>query len=253
MARVSGNTSRVYVDEYAWHGLTNNLAITFDSNLPEVTSMGDGGASFVEGQYNVKATINGFFDPADDSYDEQMFAVIGDNAKHYVGLFPGSDASYGDVGYEIVAQASKQDRPAEVNGAVLLNVKWQGESTPAVATEVGGTYRATVLCNGAVTATGAVANSAQNIGVTTAGQHFATTLRILVDDITGITVKIQESSDNGATDPYADLLTFTAATGITYERKTTIAATEAWKRVYISAFAGTSATILITVGTIQGT
>ena len=371
MGRVPGNTSKVYIDEFEWSSLTNSIAFTIDNPVTEVTAFADSGAEFVEGIYNVKATINSFFDATDDGFDEQMFSVIGDGAKHYVGLFPGSDASYGDVGYEMTAQTDTHDGPTEVAGAVLLNVTWQGEGGPATAADVAGCYRATVLCNGAVTGAGVVTNSNQNIvhhnaddvanvtaaanatnqatldtlidelkldynahrvstdyhdaadstnvitsgngdgtlptaltltnelkldinahrtqsGVhapddnrnailladatvladcialandikakyndhlpgTAAGQQFVATLRVLADDYTNIVVEIEESTTDAG---YANLLTFTAAGTVTYERKATIAATKAWKQVNVTAWTGTSATILVTMGTTQGT
>jgi len=370
MGRVAGNTSKVYVDEFEWSSLTNSVTFTIDNNTPEVTSFNDTGAEFVEGKYNVKATVNGFFDATDDGYDEQMFAAIGDGAKHYVGLFPGSDASYGDVGYEMTAQTDTHDGPTEVAGAILLNVTWQGEGGPATATDVAGCYRATVLCNGAVTGAGVVTNSNQNIihhngddganvtaaanstnqatldtlidelkadynvhradagyhdaadstnvvtaaggdGTiataltltnelkldinahrvlstahtphdnrnailspdatvladcitlaneikakyndhlpgTAAGQQFVATLRVISTD-GNIVVTIEEAVTDAA---YANLLTFTATAVPSYERKTTVAATNAWKQVNVTVFAGTTATILVTCGTTQGT
>lgn len=368
MGRVPGNKSSVYIDEFEWSSLTNSVTFTIDNSTTEVTAFADAGAEFVEGQYNVKATINSFFDATDDGFDEQMFAVIGDSAKHYVALFPGQDASYGDVGYEMTGQLDTHDGPTEVAGAILLNVTWQGEGGPT--SGVDGCYRATVLCNGEVTATGVVTNSPMNtvhhneddvanvtaaadaddqasldtlineiksdynthrvstsyhdaadttnivtadngdgtIGTaltltdelkldinahrtesgvhapddnrnailladatvladcialannikknynahlpgTAAGQMFVATLRVLATD-GNIVVTIEEAVTDAG---YANLLTFAATAVPSYERKSTIVATKAWKQVNVTVFGGSSATILVTMGTVQGT
>lgn len=246
MGRTAGAGSKVYIDEFNFSGSTNAVNPTFDVNLPEVTAFSDSGAEFVEGKINSKATINGFFDPTDDAYDEQMFALIGDNAKHYVGLYMGNDASYSDIGYEIQGQVSSQERPIEVAGAALLHCSVQGE---------GGVVRSTVLCNGAVTASGAVTNSNQNWGTTTSGTTFVGILRVL--SVTGsgsITVEIEESSDDGAGDAYSQIIAFTAKTAVGVERKTITTATEAYKRVNVTAFSGFSTvTIMVVIGKEQGT
>ena len=138
MARVAGAGSRVYVDEYNFSGRTNSMKAAIDINLPEVTSFSDDASEFVEGLPSSKATLNGFFDPSDENYDDQMWALIGDGVDHCLGLYPGNDASYGDTGYEIQGQTGTQDRPIEVAGAILLNCDWTGS---------GAAVRSTVLCN----------------------------------------------------------------------------------------------------------
>lgn len=245
MGRVAGVPSRIYVDEFDFSGRTNTGELSVDNNLPEVTCFSDAAQEFVEGVYNGRMPIGGFFDPADDNYDEQMWSVIGDGAQHYVGLYPGSQAAHGNFGYEIEAQCPDQSRPIEVAGAVLLSVTWQGE---------GPVVRSTVLCNGAVTGSGVVTNSNKNLGATAAGEEFVAILRVL--SVTGsgsITVEIEESSDDGAADAYAQVFAFTAKTAIGVERKSVLTATEAYKRVNVTAFSGfTSVTILVVAGKSQG-
>lgn len=246
MGRIPGAPSRIYIDEFNFSGRTNAAEQTVDVNLPEVTCFSDTAAEFVEALYNTKITINGFFEPTDDGYDEQMWTVIGDGVKHYVGFYPGQDASHGDIGYEIQGQCDDQARPIEVAGAVLLNVSWQGE---------GPTVRSTVLCNGAVTGTGAVSNSNKNLGATTAGEKFVAVVRVL--SVTGsgsIDVEIEESSDDGSADAYATITGMTQTfTDVGVSRESTTSATEAWKRVNVTAFTGfTSVTLLVTAGKEQG-
>jgi len=173
-----------------------------------------------------------------------MWSVI-DGALHYIGLYFGQDASHGDIGYELEARSDDQARPVEIAGAILLNCTWQG-SGPIV--------RSTVLCNGAVTATGAVTNSNKNWGTTAAGENFVGILRVL--SVTGagsITVEIEESSDDGVGDAYSQIIAFAAKTAVGVERKSIATATEAWKRVNVTAYATfTSVTIMLVIGKEQG-
>ena len=94
------------------------------------------------------------------------------------------------------------------------------------------------------------------MGASTAGQTFAVVYRILaVSGAGSITLRVQESANDGAPDAYADITglteTFTAVGAV---RDTVTIATEAWKRLSVQAFSGfTSVTILVTAGIVQGT
>jgi|TARA_Y100000310_G_scaffold276879_1_gene294338 hypothetical protein len=242
MGRVAGAPSTIFVDEFDFSGRTNNAVLNIDNNLPEVSAFSDAGAEFVEGIYNNSSVINGFFDPTDDGYDEQMFGIIGDGAKHFVGIYPGNSAAATNIGYELQGQSGEQERPVEIAGAVLLNVTWQGE---------GPLVRSTVLANGAVTTTGAVTSSNQNIGATAAGEKFVAIIRVLaVSGAGSITIVVEESTDNGAGDAYAAISGITETfTAVGVSRETTTSATEAWKRVNVTAFSGfSSVTIMVAVG-----
>ena len=244
MARTAGAPSRIYVDEFDFSGRTNNASMAMDVNLPEVTSFSDDGAEFVEGNYNGTISVNGFFDPTDDNYDEQMWAVIGDGADHFVGFYPGNSAAAASIGYELQGQTNNQGRPADVAGAVLLNVTWQNN---------GAVVRSTVLNNSSVVGTGAVSGSNQNTGTTSAGERFVAVMRVIAFNASSMTVIIEESSDDGAGDAYAAISGMTqtfSAVGVS--RESTTAATEAWKRVNVTAFSRTSATLIVSVGKDQG-
>jgi len=247
MARVPGRLTKVYVDEFDYSGRISAVELPIDVNLPKVTCFGDsGGDEFVEAMHSSQITQNGFFDSvvADTNIDGEMWADVLSGAQHLVGVYPGNSALQTAIGYELEAEVSGQPRTVEVAGAILLNVTWQGE---------GAVVRSTVLANGAVTASGVVASSAQNIGVTAAGERFVVVIRCLAFSGTTLTVDIEESSDNGSGDAYALISGLQKViTAVGSWRLTTVAATEAWKRVNITAFTGTTMTLLIVVGKEQG-
>jgi len=247
MGRVAGNTSRIYVNEHNLTGRTNTIELVIDNQIIEVTCFGDDALEFVEGNYQGRLNQNSFFDGDGGQIDESIWAEIGATNAALCGFYFGNDASYGDVGYEIQARPNDEARPLEVAGAVLLNVNWQGS---------GAAVRGTVLSNVAVAATGAVANSAQNLGATTAPTVFVAVVRILAVSGGGsITVDIEQSSDNGGGDAYALIAGMqTTKTAVGQQRLTTVASTEAWKRVNVTAFSGfSSVTLMVTCGYEQGT
>ena len=52
MARSSAKNTDIYIDTHAVEGYANSFNIGVDVNLPEVTTFGDAGATFVEGKAN---------------------------------------------------------------------------------------------------------------------------------------------------------------------------------------------------------
>ena len=242
MGRVAAATSRIYVDEHNFSGRTNKASIEIDNVLPKVTCFGDSWDEFVEAIHKGKFPVSGFFDPADDNYDEEMFTDL--SGKHYLGVYPGNDASHGDIGFETEARIEGDARPHEIEGAVLLNVTWKGD---------GPVVRATVLANEAVTGSGVITNSNKNLGATAAGEQFVAVVRCLAFNGTTLTVDIEESSDDGGGDAYALISGMQQViTGVGCWRLSTASATEAYKRVNITAFTGTSMTLLIVAGKEQG-
>lgn len=245
MARVPGKKTKIYVDKWNWSGRTNTAEMNVNQVMVPVTTFESLGDEFIEGKYSGDTTINGFFDPTANDYDEQMWLAIGDGQNHAVGEYYEA-AAVGTIGYEIQALIDSQERPIEVAGAVLLNCT--GKSSGAI-------VRSTVLANKLITGAGVVAGSSINVGATTAGQVFVALMRVL--SFTGATmnVRIEQSFDNGGADPYTALLTFAQTAGTEVQRLTTTAATEAWKRVNVTAVGAgfTSALILVVVGVEQGT
>lgn len=242
MGRVHSAPSRIYVNEFNWSGRTNRADLTIDNNLPVVTCFEDDGDYHVEGQYNSKISLGGFFDPLDDHYDQKMWELIGTGLNNLVGVYFGNLAAQGTIGYEVMAKIPNEARPADTGGAVVLNVDKQA---------CGAIVRSTVLCNESILASGVVSGSNKSLEATISGEVFVAILRVL--SVTGgpgsIVVEVEESTDDGAGDAYSNLITFTTATGITSERKTIATATELWKRINITTFTGfTAATIMVAVG-----
>jgi hypothetical protein len=234
--------SRIYLDEFDLSGVLNSITQNVDQATPVVTCISDAGPRRIVANYEMKANALGFFEPTDDGYDEQIWAMLNDgDTDHYLTHLFGASA-IGNVAYDMVARISGQPRSAAVGGAILLNYDTEGAN---------GIVRGLVLGN--KTTTGAESLTGQNQGVTTAGTIYAVIFRVLTFNGTNITLKVQESSDDGAGDAYADIagLTSGALTDIGVVRATTVAATEAWKRLDISG-TFTSCAIVVTAGTVQG-
>lgn len=242
MAKVAAHGTRIYLDEFNLSGYLNSSEMSVEQEVPIVTTFADAGPRRVVGNYDYENSEMGYFDGVDDAFDEQVHALLGSTDDHNLTKCWGS-ASEGGIAYDQVVRLTSKPLEAEVGGAVLL--KWDSSGG-------GGIVRGHVLAN--VTSTGAEQRAGVNQGAKASGSTYAVVFRVLSFDGTNITLKVQESSDNGSGDAYADVagLTSGALTGIGVVRATTTAALEAWRRVDIS---GTfnSALVLVTAGVVVGT
>lgn len=245
MARQAGKDTRVYIDEFNFTGRTNQWKLNISNNLVPVTCFGDSAPEYVEGLYGGTVDLNGFFDPADDNYDEQMFSILSSASDVNLGLSLTSTAAVGHKMYVMRARVSSEPRVMDVTGAILLNATFD---------ILGGVARADILGNQAMTG-GVVAGSNKNLGVTAAGDEFIAVVKILAVSGSGnFVIAVQESSDDGAGDAYSTILTSSTHTAIGSEVLSTTSATEAWKRLNVTVFTGfASVTALVAVGKIQGT
>ena len=243
MGKVSNLATRVYFDEFDISGAINATDLSFEQERIPVACFSDSGPRRLVGNYDHKATLNGFFDGASSGFDPQAFIDLNTDEDHYLTQLFGANA-IGSKGYDTICRLMEQPRSGGVGGAVLLNLSVEGSR---------GAVRCTVLCNTAITVTGN--QSGQNMGATTAGQTFQVIARVLSAAGSGsIAFAVQESSDGGA-DPYSTISGLTGTfNGLGANRLTTTAATEAWKRVTITTFTGfTSVTLLVTAGVVAGT
>ncbi len=241
MTKVSAQQTRVYLDEFDLSGDLNSSMLDVRNELANVTTFADKGPRRVEGNYDTTHQHTGFFDGATDGIDDAVFAALGSDSDHYLAqLFGGDDE--GAVGYESVVRIERQPRVARVGEAVSLSFDAAGSN---------GTAHAAVLRNGSISGVGT--GTGRDLGVTAAGQTVVVTARVIGGTFANLAFDIQQSNDDGSTDPYANVngLAFTfSEPGVS--RKTISVATEAWKRVRVRAFAGTSAQLLVTIGVLQG-
>lgn len=243
MAKVASHPSRIWLDEFALAGYLTSTELKVDQETIVVTTFADTGPRRVPGNYDHSGSHMGLFDATDDGFDEQVFANFNTDEDHYLAQAFGA-ASENSGMYERIVRMKGQPRKAAIGQAVLLNIEEEG-SGPIV--------RGRILRSATVTGTGN--GTGRNVGATTSGQVTQVVYRVLAIAGGAITLQTHESSDDGGGDAYASIAALAsgslAAVGVT--RKTTSAATEAWKRITISAMTASSATILATIGVMPNT
>jgi hypothetical protein len=238
VAKQPANVVRAYLDEINISGKISAFGLDLSQETPVVTCLSDDGPRRVVGNYDHKASFSGFFDGDDDEFDEQAFVNFRTDEDHYLSTLFGT--SEGVLSYQDVCRLVSQPRSGAVGGAIMLNLEAEGSGVRT---------RGVVLRNATVTGTGN--GTGRNMGATLSGTLLAVHFHLIALTGTDIALKLQESSDDGGGDAYADItgLASGTLTGAGVVRKTTTAATEAYKRVVISSPSGfTSATIVVTAG-----
>ena len=238
MAKQPANKYRAYIDGYDVSGFLNAGSLAVEQETPVVTTFADAGPRRVVGSYDHNHSHGGFIDTANDSFDEIAFALLQTTTDHYLAHCWEGVATEGNVVYEAVVQLTSQPRAASVGEAITINLDAAGSNHLA---------RGVILRSATISGTGN--GTGQNLGVTTTGQIIVATFRVISGTFTSITMLIEESQNDGGGDAYATLgsLTSGSMTAAGVVRVTHSTASEAWKRVRVSAFSGTSCVVLVTL------
>lgn len=245
MAKVAARGTRVWLDGYALATSLTAAGLKVKQETIDVSAFADSGPRKIVGNFDHTGDFSGLFDAATGEIEPTLNTAFDATNQHYLLTAFGS-ANEGDRCYERVVRLEEKPIEAKKGQAVLLNFTDAGD---------GELVRGFIIRSAAVTATGN--GTGVNVGASTSGQLLVATFRLLAVSGTGsIALKVQESSDNGAGDAYADVAGLTSGsltTAGSVARATTTAAGEAWKRLVVSTFSGfTSATILATIGVASG-
>jgi hypothetical protein len=239
VAKVASHPTRIWLDHYPLASYLTATEAKIEQETIPVTTFADAGPRRLVGNYDHMGSHSGLFDAGSTSdLDPVLASLFSDTSDHYLLQTFGS-ASEGAIGLDRVIRFKGRAFKSAVGAASLLNFEEEGS---------GSMIRAAILRTATVTGTGD--GTGQNLGATISGQQLLVTYRILAIAGGAITMQIHESQDNGAGDAYASIAALAsgslAAVGVT--RVSTTGATEAWKRVTISAMTASSATILVSIG-----
>lgn len=241
MAKQPARSVRIYLNEHPLAGYLNTHGIQVQQENPVVTTFVDDGPRVVPANYSHTWDFGGFGEYNDDLIDELVEAWQQDTGL-YVTSCPLSTSGYPTENtVAMFAEVVLATRPQsfQAGQAAALSFQMAGNSELA---------RGLVLRSASVTGVGN--GTGRNMGATTAGQKFGVLFRVLSGTFTSLALKLQESSDDGGGDAYADISGLVSGTisapGVVFV--STTSATEAWKRVAVSSFSGTDARILVVAG-----
>lgn len=252
MSKVPARSTRIYLDAIPVYGSLNSSSQEVTQNTPTSECFGDNGPKrSAAGPYDVSHDDMGFLEPEAPDPDNgfvgtdlevwnRMFLESSEDDEdedHYLGKFF-AGGTEGNIAYESVIRIQGVPRSASLGGMVMMGFKSVG---------AGEMFRGYILRN--ATVTGAGNGTGVDAGVTQIGETYRAIFRLVSFTGTDITMKLQQSSDNGAGDAYADIAGLTSGalteTGIVVAETTN--ETERYKRVVVSG-TFTSAVIVVTAG-----
>lgn len=238
MAKRPANATRVYVNQYDVSGFLNATSLTIEQANAVATCFSDTGPRRIYAGYDHSHSHGGFIDTANDSFDEIAFGLLASATDIYVGRFYEGISTEGNNAYEALVQPTSQPRAAALGEAIAITIDAAGS---------GHLSRGIILRSATISGTGN--STGINHGATASGTTLVATFRCISGTFTSITMNIQESSDDGGGDAYTTIsgMTSGSMTAAGVVRVTTTAATEAYKRVNVSAFSGTSVVVLVTL------
>lgn len=236
--------SAVYVDEFDFAGVTNDIQLNITNPTPDVTAFADVDMTYVEGKPTFTITLNGFYSLSAPDYDGEMFIDLTAENRQ-VGIY--KDNVAGQSGWEARTDLSADAIPTQISQAILLNVTWQGDTplAEAIVGYVNTAIGATV--NGTKYQFGAIAASETLVGV----------LRLLATPggagSNDLVVTIQSDADSiaGGETTRITFATLNQVSVATFEKvELAGAVTDAWWRAVMTITgAGTRTfSILVTIG-----
>ena len=236
MAKTGASSARVLFDELDLSGFVNSYTFTINQEVINVRSLNSLAPEKVTDGYDWSLNYGAFGDFDAASIDA---VVIQGTGPHYTALIPNGFTA-ANIAYFGQAELSAKPITGSTGSAIGLSVDLSGDELSR------GVLLDTRTATGTVDATG------QNLGATSAGTTFAVTVHVVSGTFSDLDIEIQESSDDGSGDAYAAISGFTqsniSAAGV--YRFTTTSATEAYKRVSVTGFTGTSATVHVVAGTV---
>lgn len=240
MAKIPANSIRAYLNEHNISGSLTSTQAKVAVATPTATAFLDDGPRRVVAGYDHSHSELALFDGDDDAFDEQLAALLADDdGTHYLTKVFGKVE--GSVAYDYPVRISAAPLEAQAGNVIMRNFEAAGDGELSRG-----------LCLAMATVTGAGNRTGRNMGATSSGERFRVVFRLVEFDGTNITLKLQESGDDGDADAYADIsgLTSGALTGPDCVVVETTDATEAYKRVNIAG-TFTSAVIVVTAGVVK--
>lgn len=207
MSFVHSKASRVLVNDTHLTGTIRGYSLGHTRQLADVTSPLDDGHRWLPGLLGGSLSLQGLFDSTAGSVHTKASAAVGVDNGLLVTVLP-DGFTIGQPAFIAVTDLEGYTVDATVSDAVSVQI----DGAPDDGVDWGVSQHA----HGAETATGN-STSVDGTAATTGGGVASLHVTAASGTTPSATVKVQHSTDNSA---WVDLITFTAATTATSERKT---------------------------------
>lgn len=230
MAFIHGANAVVLVGDYNLSPYFNRLSWKRSKALAETPGFGATAMTRVASKIkDGSITATGLFDASASAVDARLAATFDAAAGAVISVCP-QVTTIGNAGYICQPRMAGYGVDSPVSGAVATDATWQGD---------GGIHRA-IFLHALGAETGTMNGASVNNGASSDNGGFAT-IHVTAATVVSVTVKIQHAPDDAT---WADLVSFTAVTGITSQLATVALTTtvDQYLRCIISAWNGTTMT-----------
>ena len=232
-----GKDAVVILDNTNLSNTLTDAALSLTADVAETSTFSSSSKTFVSGLKDGTATLSGYFTTSSPDANAEYLAQLGGSGAAFsiapIGYTRGDAVSFGTT------IATSYDRSADVGGIVSVAIAFQfdgdafnGKSMVAPAAFTSTSTQTSVDFGAAGT------NGGGAVLHVTAASGTSPTLD----------AKIQTSSDNSS---FSDYITFTQATGVTSELKTSASAPARYARAVLT-IGGTNPSFTVAVGFAQG-
>tara|TARA_Y100000310_G_scaffold345131_1_gene462057 strand:+ start:2498 stop:2905 length:408 start_codon:yes stop_codon:yes gene_type:complete len=125
MARIAGKSANFSFNSVAIEDELSSVEMSYEVNLPEVTSFGDAAAEFVEGLPTGAFSVSGFWDGAASQGDATIFGQVTSGEAAFIFQPTGEAADANNPNYTGNALVKSYRIRAEVGGPVAYDTEFQ--------------------------------------------------------------------------------------------------------------------------------
>jgi hypothetical protein len=206
MAFSHGKNTKIYINEYDLTEFFDNASPAMNADTAEVSCFGEDSKAYVPGMKDATLSLDGLYDGTADKVDEIISDAFA-TGSNLISVYPAADV-LGSAGYAMNAINTAHTVTSTIDNASRINVAAQSDGTSAERV-----LSLHAMDEEDTSWTGASIDCTESSpGGGSAYIH--------VTGATGeVEVKVQHSSDDFSSDT-EDLVSFTAVTGATSERKT---------------------------------
>ncbi|MBE3590008.1 MAG: hypothetical protein IMW98_08395 [Firmicutes bacterium] len=202
MAFSHGSKTKVYVNGYDLSAYFKSAKYQAKVDTAETTTFGAAAKTYIPGLPDATVSLEGIYDGSPNAVDQVLQAALG--KPGVMVLLPQGDGN-GSVGYGLSNIETSVEIDSPVDDVTGISAEVQSTS---------GMERITTLHP---LQAEAAAGNGTGIDQTAATSNGGAGYLEMVSG-SSVTVKIQHSNDNGSTDPWADVVAFTAASGGSAQR-----------------------------------
>jgi len=238
-----GKGSKIFLAEYDVSGESRSFEPKWEKDTVKVGAFGDVAHRYLDGAVGASISHKGLFDLSALSWDRWLYDNLGSFSGKGITVIPGTPSLAG-IAYNGEVLEASCARQIAINDIVAVDAEYKIN---------GMLGRAKIIEYEMDAAVGAQTGAGVNIGAASSAEMWLVTIHCVEFNGSGTyTIKLQESSDDGSSDAYADVTGAALTISAIGSLVTTVAgAREAWARVVTTKSIDATAKFIVSVAKVS--